>query len=116
MTQMGGEGPRYLCAFLVTMGVAWVLTPLAARFAQKHGFLDRPGGHSTHAKATPTLGGFAIAVTFIAVGVWAGGADGQLVTVLAGATLLAVMGAFDDRWSLSPWLRMAIEAAAAVAL
>src|SRR4051794_13912013 len=116
MTFLGGEGLRYVGAFLLTFGVAWALTPLAGQFAHRHGFLDHPGGHSTHADATPTLGGLAIAVAFIAVGVWAGGANGQLVTVLAGATLLAVMGAFDDRRSLSPWLRMGIEAAAAVAL
>src|SRR3954469_12044178 len=88
MTFVGEEGPRYLGAFLLTFGVAWALTPLAGRFAHRHGFLDHPGGHSTHADATPTLGGLAIAVAFIAVGVWAGGADGQLVTVLAGAARL----------------------------
>src|SRR4051812_30768298 len=116
MTFLGDEGLRYLSAFLITFGAAWVLTPLAGRLAHRHGLLDHPGGHSTHATATPSVGGLAIAAAFIAVGVWAGGANGQLVTVLAGATLLAVMGAFDDRRSLSPWLRVGVEAGAAVAL
>lgn len=116
MTFLGDEGPRYLGAFLITFGAAWALTPIAGRLAHRHGFLDQPGGHSTHTTATPTLGGLAIAAAFIVVGLWAGGADGQLATVLAGAVMLAVVGALDDRRSLSPWLRLALEAAAAVAL
>jgi UDP-GlcNAc:undecaprenyl-phosphate/decaprenyl-phosphate GlcNAc-1-phosphate transferase len=116
MTFAGHEGLRYVGAFLITFGAAWALTPLAGRFAHRHGFLDQPGGHSTHTTATPTLGGLAIAAASILVGVWAGGADGQLVTVLAGAVMLAVVGALDDRRSLSPWLRLGVEAAAAVAL
>ncbi len=116
MALTGDEGARYAGAFLITFGAAWALTPLAGGFAHRHGFLDQPGGHSTHSAATPTLGGLAIALAFVAVGIWAGGADGQLVTVLAGATMLAVVGAFDDRRSLSPWLRLGLEAAAAVAL
>jgi UDP-GlcNAc:undecaprenyl-phosphate GlcNAc-1-phosphate transferase len=116
MAFTGDEGARYIGAFLITFGAAWALTPLAGGFAHRHGFLDQPGGHSTHSTATPTLGGLAIALAFVAVGVWAGGADGQLATVLAGATMLAVVGAFDDRRSVSPWLRLGLEAAAAVAL
>ena len=116
MAFTGDEGARYIGAFLITFGAAWALTPLAGRFAHRHGFLDQPGGHSTHSAATPTLGGLAVALAFVAVGVWAGGADGQLVTVLAGATMLAVVGAFDDRRSVSPWLRLGLESAAAVAL
>src|SRR3954447_6563708 len=102
MTFLGDEGLRYLSAFLITFGAAWVLTPLAGRLAHRRGFLDHPGGHSTHTDATPTLGGLAIAGAFIAGGIWAGGADGQLVTVLAGAAMLAVVGAVDDRRSVSP--------------
>jgi UDP-GlcNAc:undecaprenyl-phosphate GlcNAc-1-phosphate transferase len=116
MAFAGDDGLRYLGAFLITFGAAWALTPLAGRFAHRHGFLDQPGGHSTHTTATPTLGGLAVAAAFVLVGVWAGGADGQLVTVLAGAVMLAVVGALDDRRSLSPWLRLGLEAAAAVAL
>ena len=55
----GDEGARYVGAFLITFGAAWALTPLAGRFAHRHGFLDQPGGHSTHSAATPTLGGLA---------------------------------------------------------
>src|SRR4051794_6161528 len=97
MAFVSGEGLRYIAAFLITFGAAWALTPVAGRLAHRRGFLDHPGGHSTHTAATPTLGGLAIAVAFVAVGIWAGGADGQLVTVLAGAAMLAVAGARGGR-------------------
>src|SRR3954452_23672523 len=116
MSFVGDEGLRYIAAFLITFGAAWALTPVAGRLAHRRGFLDHTGGHSTHTAATPTLGGLAIAVAFVAVGIWAGGADGQLVTVLAGAAMLGVVGAVDDRRSLSPRLRLGLEAGAAVAL
>ena len=53
---VGGEGLRYVGAFLITFGAAWALTPLAGRFAHRHGFLDRPGGLSTHATRSRTSG------------------------------------------------------------
>src|SRR3954453_8312368 len=113
MAFVGEGGLRYNGGFLITFGAAWALTPVAGRLAHRRGFLDHPGGHSTHTAATPTLGGLAIAVAFVAVGIWAGGADGQLVTVLAGAAMLAVAGAVDDRRSLSPWLGLRVAAGGA---
>ena len=56
MTFLGDEGLRYLGAFLITFGAAWALTPLAGRLAHRHGLLDHPGGHSTHATATEPHG------------------------------------------------------------
>ena len=107
---------RYVLSFVIALAGAWALTPIAARLAHRHGFVDEPGGIHLHSEATPTLGGIAIAAVFIVVGLIVGGADGALITVLAAGTMLAVVGMIDDRVSLSPWLRLDLEAAAAVAL
>jgi UDP-GlcNAc:undecaprenyl-phosphate GlcNAc-1-phosphate transferase len=62
------------------------------------------------------LGGLAIAAALVALGIAAGEADGQLLTVIAGAVGLGFIGAMDDRRSVSPWIRLGAEALAAIAL
>jgi UDP-GlcNAc:undecaprenyl-phosphate GlcNAc-1-phosphate transferase len=107
------------------------------RFADRLGLLDQPGGHSTHAQATPLGGGLGIwlgvIVTFalgtIAVMVVRGSTElqqhlpeqitpylngvwmraGQIWCVLGCGTVLVVLGLMDDRVGVNHWLRLAIQ-------
>jgi UDP-GlcNAc:undecaprenyl-phosphate/decaprenyl-phosphate GlcNAc-1-phosphate transferase len=111
------------------------------RFAERLGLLARPGGHSTHVNVTPLGGGLGIwlgiMVTFaigtIAVmlvrssaelqthvpsgllsyldGIWS--RAGQLWGLLAGGTVLVVLGVTDDRRGMNPWIRLVVEFAVA---
>ncbi len=120
--------PMLTCALL--------LYPIR-RYAERLGLLDRPGGHSTHVKATPLGGGIGIwlgiiltfAVGTIAVtvarksmafqsrlpegvlpyldGVWH--RAGELWGLLAAGTVLVVLGLADDRRGVNVWLRLLVE-------
>ena len=107
---------RYAWSFLLPFAGALALTPIVMRLARRYEVLDHPGGHKTHGHATPYLGGLAVGGGFIAVGVVAAGANGELLTILGAALILAVVGLRDDVRSVSPWWRLGFEASAGVAL
>jgi UDP-GlcNAc:undecaprenyl-phosphate GlcNAc-1-phosphate transferase len=98
-----------------------VLTPLAIGVAVRFGVLDHPGPAKAHVKAVPYLGGTAIVVSFAGVVLVAAllrpppSGLPQLAGFLGLGVLLALVGLTDDvRGGLSPWLRLALEAAAGV--
>jgi UDP-GlcNAc:undecaprenyl-phosphate GlcNAc-1-phosphate transferase len=107
---------RYPLAFLVPLMVTLLLTPVAGRAAHRFGVLDRPGGHKTHREATPYLGGLAVAGGLLLIAAIASGANGQLLTVLVGAVLLAGVGLADDVRGLGALTRLGFEVVAGVAL
>ena len=116
---------RWPLSFVVPLLAVLTLTPVAGRAALHLGLIDDPGaaGHKTHDAATPYLGGLAlgggllvISVGLIVVGAIAEGANAELFNVLGGAALMSMMGLLDDMRGVSPVVRLAYEAFAAVAL
>ncbi|MGN6867553.1 MAG: glycosyltransferase family 4 protein [Solirubrobacteraceae bacterium] len=107
-----------LFAFLVATAVAAVLTPLAARLAWRVGAVVMPSERGLAEQATPALGGLAIlAGVVVASAFWlpttirlphtAGTAPGpggivHTWTIVAGACLIALVGAIDDIRPLKP--------------
>jgi UDP-GlcNAc:undecaprenyl-phosphate GlcNAc-1-phosphate transferase len=107
---------RYSLAFLIPFIASVVLTPLAGRLARRFDVMDRPGGHKTHVEATPYLGGVALALGMVAIAALTGGSDGKLLTVVACAGVLGAVGLIDDIRTISPFVRLAYEGVAGVAL
>src|SRR5947209_8596265 len=117
-------------AFLVAMALAAVLTPLAARLARRVGAIAMPSERGLAERATPLLGGLAILVgVLVAAALWlpptirllraphaAPGSGGTVHTwtIVAGATLIALVGAIDDARPLPPLLKLLGQIAAAV--
>ena len=107
-----------LFAFLVAMVVAALLTPLTARLARRVGAMVMPSERGLAERATPALGGLAIlAGALVAAVLWlpdtillrhtAGTApcSAGIVhtwTIMAGACLIALVGAIDDVKPLKP--------------
>ena len=88
--------------------------PLAIALARRTGFLDAPKGYKSHLQPTPYLGGAGVLAAALPAVMLLGGSDllSRYWPLLAGATFLAVVGALDDRFNLSPYLRLALEAGA----
>ncbi len=82
--------------------------------AVRLGLLDRPAGHKRHQGAIPVVGGLAMFVGLaVAVLLTPGGAFDATVFLVAAAILVAV-GALDDTFMLSSWLRLVAHAGAAL--
>jgi UDP-GlcNAc:undecaprenyl-phosphate GlcNAc-1-phosphate transferase len=100
--------------FVAAGAAAAALTPLTARFARAVGAIDRPRERGLSERPTPLLGGLAILA-----GVLFGCAlflrwDAQLRGILAGAALITLIGALDDRFDLPPGVKLVGQIAAAI--
>jgi UDP-GlcNAc:undecaprenyl-phosphate/decaprenyl-phosphate GlcNAc-1-phosphate transferase len=108
-----------LYAFLTAAAVAALLTPFTMRLAKAVGAVDEPRDRGLSDRATPLLGGLAIfagvlvaMLAFLPAGY---GKDAQLWHgVLIAATLIAFVGALDDRFDLHPLAKLVGQIVAAV--
>ena len=101
-------------AFALAAGLtAWI-----RRVAIRLQMIDRPNERSSHVTPTPRGGGLAIVVTTIAAVLWLvaeARLDPRLGGVLvAGGGLVAGVGFLDDRYGLSPGVRLVAHVTAAV--
>lgn len=138
-------GADYLVLIVGAVGpslaVAWSAGWAVRRIGPRFGLVDRPGHRKVHATPIPTAGGLAIwlglvlplvlgqaiLLTARSYPVWVptfvaphlGGLveqSGRLWTMLAGGTVLMLLGLCDDRWGL-PWtVRLAVETLVALAM
>lgn len=115
-------GAVYLLGFAGSLALTWYLTPLALAIARRRGLLDHPGGHKIQSEAVPYLGGAAIVVAFVAsVGIGGallpiGARRAELLMVLGVGLALALVGLVDDLRGLGPWVRVAAEVVAGLAV
>src|SRR5919197_1445549 len=91
-------------AFLAAFVVAALLTPLTAQLARRVGAVDQPKDRGLGAGSTPLLGGVLVAsAVFLDFG---GPTEDRLEGILAGAVVIAFVGALDDRFDLPPGAKL----------
>ncbi len=131
-----------LGAIVPSMVVCWAAAWLVRGYGPRFGLLDRPSPRKVHTQAMPTGGGLAIWLGIVvpfAVGqvvLWRAAATGEtwlpqiiathlgglieqspkLWILLAGGTVLMLLGLADDRWGLSWKVRIAVQTLVAVVL
>jgi UDP-GlcNAc:undecaprenyl-phosphate/decaprenyl-phosphate GlcNAc-1-phosphate transferase len=109
------EEIRLVGAFLFSLLVTLVATPVARRLAIRTGFLDHPVGYKAHPQPTPYLGGAAVMAGILIATITFGVAD-DFTRLLAAALLLLVLGTLDDRIGLGVAPRLLAQILTAVAL
>lgn len=108
----------YLVLFCVTLLVSGVVLRVAITLAHRHGIVDRPGGHKTHTRSTPFVGGVAIlsalaCALFILVDLDL--LDVKRAAALGGSGLVLFLTGFaDDLWNLDFKPRFLIQAGVAL--
>ncbi len=119
---------------IAALGTSATLCALARRYAPGLGLLDRPGGHKGHAVPVPLGGGLALWITTLAIltiafaaspllpeelARYAAGARaqaGELILILAMASVIMVMGFLDDRLDLDWRIRLGVQLGCAIAV
>ena len=100
-----------------TLLVCAVVLPLALPVARRLGLVDHPGGRKDHDGAIPVIGGLVI---FLALALSYFGFESHLSvqsrTFVACAGLMVLVGQLDDLYDMSWRLRIAAQAAAALAM
>ncbi|KJS81353.1 MAG: UDP-phosphate N-acetylglucosaminyl 1-phosphate transferase [Peptococcaceae bacterium BICA1-8] len=89
-------------SFLITLG----LVPLIKKMAFKVGAVDNPCQRKVHCKPMPRLGGLAIYIGFIAMVLLTQPLTQQIIGLVLGSTIIAMIGVVDDIKDLSPKLKL----------
>jgi UDP-GlcNAc:undecaprenyl-phosphate GlcNAc-1-phosphate transferase len=86
-----------------------MLTPLISTVANKAGIVDVPGGRKIHSEVTPLLGGIAIIISFISALLSNMILDARDLALIAGATIVAVVGIIDDWKNIKAGYKLLIQ-------
>ena len=112
-------------AILVASAVAsWLLTMPVARLGLRTGLVDLPSSRRTRARPVPTTGGVVIFLTIAAslllalrfYSYVAPGVALKLTALLAGGTVIVILGMIDDRVNLKPGVKLAVQTAVAISM
>lgn len=116
-------GYLYAIGAIAALIIAICMTPLVKKFAHAVGAIDVPNHRKVHSTVMPRLGGLAIYIAFVAAYFivapffpegFISASDMNLVkALLVGGTMIVIVGAFDDRYELSPKIKLLGQLAAA---
>lgn len=104
---------------LISFITAYLATPLVIKFARKIGIIDDPT-KSRHPKVihtypVPRGGGLAIFFAVLISTLLFLPLDKHLKGILAGATIVVVLGLLDDKFDINPYIRLFVQFIAASA-
>ena len=104
-----------LIIFMGALVLSVLATPMAKRVAKRYSVMDAPSSRKIHANPVPLLGGAAIYLGVIGSLLLFGHLQyvQQTATILTGATLMSMLGAWDDKWGMSPPVKLLGQVAAA---
>ncbi len=114
----------YLTLFVTALVSSLAITPPIVRTCHRLGLLDPPGARKVHTTPIPRLGGvaiaFGLAISLVVAVIIETYADTDpkpnlrsLLPIIAGATLVFAIGAWDDLHPVGPRLKLFVESAAA---
>ncbi len=101
-----------LLPLLASAVFAYLATPIVIKYAAKLGLIDDPKKKKhpkvIHTYPVPRGGGIAIFIAvFLTISIFLP-IDKHIRGILAGATVIAVLGYFDDKHDLNPYLRLLV--------
>lgn len=101
----------YAIAFVAALALSLIMTPLVKRFAVWVGAVDAPNHRKVHTRIMPRLGGLAIYLAFTAALIMVfpaleGYKTNAAWGLLIGGSIIALVGALDDKLELSPKLKL----------
>ncbi len=107
---------QFIPIMIVGFGAALCLTPLTRQIAMRLGVTAAPNKRNIHSHHMPLMGGAAIYIAFVLSILLFSPPDHlrELGAIVAGTTLLALIGYLDDRRHLNPYLRLLVMALAAL--
>ena len=103
----------YLTAFIIALGVTYLLTPSVQRLAVRLGAVDKPDARKVHRGIIPRMGGLAIFAGFIASVLASVHMTWELIGILTGGTAILLLGIADDIFQLPAKVKLVGQIAAA---
>jgi len=103
---------NFVCSALICFVIIRFLIPLSQRF----GLLDKPDERKQHDEPTPPIGGFGVFLAILLPYLYTVGLTREFIGFAAGAALLVLIGALDDKYQINWKTRIAIQALSALSL
>ncbi|MBB3110518.1 UDP-GlcNAc:undecaprenyl-phosphate GlcNAc-1-phosphate transferase [Paenibacillus phyllosphaerae] len=110
------EGFLYGIGFIVSLCLALLVTPLVIKLAFKIGAIDKPNHRKVHTRIMPRLGGLGIYAAFVGGylaikpfipdGLLRAYDENLINALIAGGTIIVIIGALDDRFELSAKVKL----------
>lgn len=100
--------------FCISFGITYLVIPLIIKIAPKIGAIDTPDHRKVHQKPIPRLGGLGMFIAFMVAMVSHLLIHKPIVGMLIGATLIVIIGIFDDIYSLRPLFKFLLQIAIAI--
>ena len=101
-------------SFIVSMLVTTLLTPAVKRLAYRFDFVDTPNSRKVHIQPMPRIGGLAIILGALApLLIWLP-LDRAIIAYSAGALLIILLALLDDKYDLSPFIKLAVQSTAVI--
>ncbi|WP_047150876.1 MraY family glycosyltransferase [Aneurinibacillus tyrosinisolvens] len=104
----------YFYGFILSLVVTLLATPLVKRFAIYIGAVDKPNHRKVHQRLMPRLGGLAIYIGFSIAYLAFFPPSQEATGIFLGGSIIVIVGALDDRFELSPKLKLLGQIAAAL--
>ncbi|MFA5498288.1 MAG: MraY family glycosyltransferase [Candidatus Cloacimonadia bacterium] len=111
---------EYLLVSAMSFLLVFALTPFIQKLAIRTGFVDAPSQRKVHRKVTPLMGGVAVFLGFFIMVLFdlillpGRYNDVALLGYLGGAVLIVTLGLIDDKFGMSPLVKMGGQAVAAL--
>jgi len=100
----------YFLIIVMAFCISFIATPLAIKLAPKIGAIDIPkDNRRMHSKAMPRFGGMAIYIGTMAAMIAFMPFDSKLIGILAGGTLIFIVGIVDDIKGMSAKVKLACQ-------
>ena len=93
---------HYIIAFLLSLIVTVILTPIVKKVAIYFNIVDKPTQRKIHENDMPRLGGLAIVIGAMAGFLYLQPESPYMIHILLGALVIVIVGIIDDKVSLSP--------------
>ncbi len=111
-------GVKLLAIFFASGMIAFCLGPFSIWLARKVGAVDWPNQRKVHNRAMPRIGGVAIFAGVMIPGLFVSmvvlkGDYMPFWGILAGGTIVFLVGLFDDLYQLNPWVKLGGQCVAA---
>lgn len=94
---------------LVSLVSALIVTPIVIRYSKKLHITDKPNARKVHKEPVPTLGGIAIAISFIVGLLVLQPTSDFHLSIIIGAGVILLLGIFDDIYDLSAKFKFFIQ-------
>ncbi|WP_027415173.1 glycosyltransferase family 4 protein [Aneurinibacillus terranovensis] len=104
----------YMYGFILSLVVTVLATPLVKRFAIYIGAVDKPNHRKVHQRLMPRLGGLAIYLGFSIAYLLSFRFSPETMGIFLGGSIIVLVGALDDRFELSPKVKLLGQVVAAL--